>query len=156
MVPGLERGAADHPPSLVLGWCGGVGGVVVGGLWAGDAAVGRESVPLLVCSVVDAHVHLLQLLDGPATRVDSASVGTYQTKRILTPASVKPAEEGFGEVVLGAVLRLDSALQQHLLVELLLLLLLLHVLPHAQTLPVILLDVLCGVRALSKTHKYYH
>lgn len=42
MVPGLERGAADHTPCLLLGWGGGsVGGVVLGGLWAGDAAVGR-------------------------------------------------------------------------------------------------------------------
>lgn len=65
-------------------------------------------------------------------------------------ASFSPAEEGFSEVVLRSVLWLHPSLEQHLLVELLLLLLLLHMLPHAQTLPVIFLDVLCGVEVLDK------
>lgn len=62
-----------------------------------------------------------------------------------------PAEKGLCEVVLGSILRLHTSLQQHLLVKLSLLLLLLQVLPHAETLPVILLDVLCGIKALD-TH----
>lgn len=64
-----------------------------------------------------------------------------------------PAQEGLGEVVLGSILWLHPSLQQHLLVKLSLLLLLLQMLSHAETLPVILLDVLCGVKALDK-HAY--
>lgn len=60
------------------------------------------------------------------------------------------AEEGLSEVVLGSVLRLHPSLQQHLLVKLSLLLLLLQMLLNAETLPVILLDVLCGVQTLDK------
>lgn len=74
----------------------------------------------------------------------------FRSSRAAVPRSFSPAEEGFGEVVLRSVLWLHPSLKQHLLVELLLLLLLLHVLPHAQTLPVILLDVLCGVETLGK------
>lgn len=58
------------------------------------------------------------------------------------------AEEGLSEVVLGSVLRLHPSLQQHLLVKLSLLLLLLQMLLHTETLPVILLDVFCGVKTL--------
>lgn len=64
-----------------------------------------------------------------------------------------PAEEGLGEVILGSVLWLHPSLQQHLLVKLSLLLLLLQMLPHAETVPVILLDVLRGVKALD-VHAY--
>lgn len=64
-----------------------------------------------------------------------------------------PAEEGLGEVALGSVLRFHSSLQQHLLVKLPLLLLLLQMLLHAETLPVILLDLLCGVTTLN-THTH--
>lgn len=70
MVPGFKRGAANHPPILVLWWPGVWGVVGVGGFGTGNAGVDRESVPLLVSSVVDADVHLLQLLNGsvPQTR----------------------------------------------------------------------------------------
>lgn len=61
-----------------------------------------------------------------------------------------PAQEGLCEVVLGSVLWLHPALQQHLLVKLSLLLLLLQMLLHAETLPVILLDVFRGVKALDR------
>lgn len=64
-----------------------------------------------------------------------------------------PAEEGLCEVILGSVLWLHPSLQQHLLVKLSLLLLLLQMLPHAETVPVILLDVLRGVKALD-VHAY--
>lgn len=65
-----------------------------------------------------------------------------------------PTEEGLSEVVLGSIWRLHPSLQQHLLVELSLLLLLLQMLLHAETLPVILLDVLCGVRTLDNTYAH--
>lgn len=75
--------------------------------------------------------------------------------KLLNFATTLPAEEGLSEVVLGSVLRLHSSLQQHLLVELPLLLLLLQMLLHAETLPVILLYVLCGVMPLDKqTHAH--
>lgn len=51
---------------------------------------------------------------------------------------------------MGCVLRLHPSFQQHLLVKLSLLLLLLQMLLYAETLPVVLLDLLCGVRTLDK------
>lgn len=63
---------------------------------------------------------------------------------------VLPAEKRLGEVVLGSVLELHAALQQHLVVKLPLLLLLLQMLLHAKPLPVILLNLLCGASALDR------
>lgn len=68
----------------------------------------------------------------------------------MTQYDFSLAEEGLSEVVLGSVLRLHPSLQQHLLVKLSLLLLLLQMLLHTETLPVILLDVICGVKALDR------
>lgn len=103
---------------------------------------------------INANIHLLQLLNGSKRKIKnkvkkkkSWSIdGVIRTLYVATPS---PAEERLGEVVLGSILRLDASLQQHLLVQLLLLLLLFQVLLHAETLPVILLDGLCGVTALN-------
>lgn len=75
MAPGLKRGAADRLTWLVP-WRPGVWGVTgVGG--TGNAAVPRQSVPLLaqmcnhlISSVVNAHIHLLQLLNGSTPKQD--------------------------------------------------------------------------------------
>ena len=64
----------------------------------------------------------------------------------------RPAEELLCEVLLrllGPTGRVHASLQQHLLVELLLLLLLLQVLLHAQALPLVLLQLLRRVARLS-------
>lgn len=61
-----------------------------------------------------------------------------------------PAKKCLGEVVLGSILLLHTSLQQHLLIQLSLLLLLFQMLLHPKPLPVVLLDVLCGVTALKK------
>lgn len=74
----------------------------------------------------------------------SATVVSFTGYNVIS----SPAEKGLCEVVLGSILRLHTSLQQHLLVKLSLLLLLLQMLLHTETLPVILLDVLCGVKAL--------
>ena len=69
-----------------------------------------------------------------------------------------PVEELLCEAVLhvaGWRVLLHPSLQQHLLIHLPLLLLLLQVLLHAETLPVIFLYVLCGVTPLDKqTHAH--
>lgn len=91
---------------------------------------------------------------------DKTSCSTKVICYILETTVVKyfivafsPAKEGLGEVVLGSILELHPSLQQHLLVKLPLLLLLLQMLLHAKTLPVILLYVLCRASTLDK-HTY--
>lgn len=82
----------------------------------------------------------------------------------VSVAASVPVEELLCEAVLhvaGRGLLLDPALQQHLLVHLPLLLLLLQVLLHTETLPVELLVLLCGVAELRIEHdtvnkKYMH
>lgn len=78
----------------------------------------------------------------------SAEVTLYSYKCEKEYLYTTPAEKGLCEVLLGSILWLHPSLQQHLLIQLPLLLLLLQMLLHAETLSVILLYVLRGVATL--------